>query len=59
MNNDVHDVSYNYTSVKGALAGLDLRYSPTKDVSLEASGNYLAGQNVNGGSITGAIKFFF
>jgi hypothetical protein len=59
MIGDTHDISFYYKNISAGIAGLDARYEITKGLLLEASGNYIAGSNVSGGSLTGGIRYLF
>jgi hypothetical protein len=59
MIGDTHNVSSYYKSITAGIVGLDARYDLYKGLSLQASGNYMSGSNVTGGSLTGSIYYLF
>jgi len=59
MLNDTHNINFDYRKLNAGVVGLDAKLNLSKDVVLQATGNYINGTNVNGGNVMGSIKFAF
>lgn len=59
MIGDTQDVSFYTKDLNAAVFGADVRFNITKDFVLDATGNYMLGDNVSGGNATASLKYLF
>jgi len=59
MIGDQHSINFDYRKLSAGVLGLDAKINLSKDVVLQATGNYIHGTNLNGGNVMGSIKFAF
>jgi Autotransporter beta-domain/Extended Signal Peptide of Type V secretion system len=59
MIGDSQDVSFYTKDLNAAVFGADVRFNITKDFVLDATGNYMLGDNVSGGNATASLKYLF